>query len=83
MTASPSQQVTIPSHCSLVSDLPGRIRLRSEQLVDSADLRRHCRLTLYSCLWLESFRINPLSGSLSAPRWHQHRDRSCPYRASR
>lgn len=65
MTASPSQQVTIPSHCSLVSDLPGRIRLRSEQLVDSADLRRHCRLTLYSCHWLESFRINPLSGSLS------------------
>ena len=58
-------QVDLPSHCSLISDLPGRIRLRTEQLLASSDLRRHCRLTLYSCHWLVSFRINPLSGSLS------------------
>jgi len=64
MTPSPTQ-VAIPDHCTLVSDLPGRIRLRSEQLVTSAVLRRHCRLTLYSCHWLVSFRINPLNGSLS------------------
>ena len=63
-TARPCQ-LELPSSCSLVSDLPGRIRLRCEQLVDSANLRRHCRLTLYSCHWLESFRINPLSGSLT------------------
>ncbi len=64
MPASPSP-VAIPSHCTLASDLPGRIRLRSDQLVESAALRRHCRLILYSCHWLVSFRINPLSGSLS------------------
>ena len=60
-----SGQIVIPSACSLISDLPGRIRLRSDQLIDSEELRRHCRLTLYSCHWLVSFRINPLSGSLS------------------
>ncbi len=58
-------QVEIPSQCRLVSDLPGRIRLRCDLLIGSADLRRHCRLTLYSCHWLLSFRINPLNGSLS------------------
>jgi hypothetical protein len=63
-TTSPSP-LELPGSCSLVSDLPGRIRLRCEQLVDSANLRRHCRLTLYSCHWLVSFRINPLSGSLT------------------
>ena len=58
-------QVLLPPLCSLVSDLPGRIRLQSEPLGHSPELRRHCRLTLYSCHWLVSFRINPISGSLS------------------
>ena len=60
-----SGRIVIPNTCSLISDLPGRIRLRSDQLIDSAELRRHCRLTLFSCHWLVAFRINPLNGSLS------------------
>ena len=60
-----SGRIVIPNTCNLISDLPGRIRLRSDQLIDSAELRRHCRLTLFSCHWLVAFRINPLNGSLS------------------
>jgi pimeloyl-ACP methyl ester carboxylesterase len=49
---------------TVASDLPGRLRVRSEDLVASPLLRHHCKLVLTSCHWLVQFRINPLAGSL-------------------
>jgi len=59
---------------SVASDLPGRLRIRSEQLVASPLLRHHCTLVLTSCHWLLQFRINPLAGSLCVA-YPQHRRR--------
>lgn len=47
------------------SDLPGRLRLRCDGLMHSEPLRRHCRMVLTGCHWLEGFRINPIAGCLS------------------
>jgi cation transport ATPase len=59
---------------SVASDLPGRLRIRSQALVRSALLRHHCKLVLTSCHWLVHFRINPLAGSLCVA-YPQHRKR--------
>ncbi len=59
---------------SVASDLPGRLRIRSEQLVASPLLRHHCTLVLTSCHWLLQFRINPLAGSLCVA-YPKHRRR--------
>jgi hypothetical protein len=57
---------------TVASDLPGRLRVRSEDLVASPLLRHHCKLVLTSCHWLVQFRINPLAGSLCVG-YPQHR----------
>ena len=48
----------------VASYLPGRLRVRSEELLDSALLKRHCRLILTSCHWILGFRINGIAGSV-------------------
>lgn len=48
----------------IVSDLPGRLRIRQRALIDSAALRRHCLSVLGSCHWLLGIRLNSLAGSL-------------------
>jgi hypothetical protein len=58
----------------VASDLPGRLRVRSERLAGSPLLRHHCKLVLTSCHWLLQFRINPLAGSLCIA-YPQHRRR--------
>lgn len=47
------------------SDLPGRLRLRLDDLRHSPTLRRHCDTVLTACHWLHGFRLNSLAGSLS------------------
>lgn len=59
---------------TVASDLPGRLRVRSEDLVASPLLRHHCKLVLTSCHWLHQFRINPLAGSVCIA-YPQHRRR--------
>lgn len=54
------------------SDLPGRLRLISQELVNSPLLRHHCAVTLTSCHWLRGFRINSLQGSVVV-RFPDHR----------
>jgi len=57
-----------PDHGSsswlIVSDLPGRLRIRQSALIDSVALRRHCLSVLGSCHWLLGVRLNSLAGSL-------------------
>ena len=57
-----------PEHRSgswlIVSDLPGRLRIRQRALIDSASLRRHCLSVLGGCHWLHGVRLNRLAGSL-------------------
>ena len=59
---------------TVASDLPGRLRVRSEHLVGSPLLRHHCKLLLTSCHWLLQFRINGLAGSVCIT-YPQHRQR--------
>ena len=54
------------------SNLPGRLRLICQELVDSSLLRHHCAVTLTSCHWLQGFRINSLQGSVVV-RFPDHR----------
>lgn len=49
---------------SIASDLPGRLRILSGDLLHSPLLRSHCRQVLGSCHWLDHFRINAIAGSL-------------------
>lgn len=56
----------------IVSDLPGRLRVRQPELIASLLLRHHCRLILTSCHWLSRFRINALAGSVCID-YPQHR----------
>lgn len=57
----------------IASDLPGRLRIRSRELTESALLRQHCQLVLNSCHWLVGFRINGLAGSLCLAYPHHRR----------
>jgi len=59
---------------TVASDLPGRLRVRSEDLVASPLLRHHCKLVLTSCHWLVQFRINPLAGSVCVGYPEHRRD---------
>jgi hypothetical protein len=49
---------------SIASHLPGRLRIRSRDLIHSPPLRSHCRQVLANCHWLAHFRINAIAGSL-------------------
>jgi len=63
------------SHYSVRNSLPGRTRIRCDQLLESVILRHHCIITLTRCHWLKDFRINRISGDLviNYPR-HRHDD---------
>lgn len=53
-----------PAPWSIASDLPGRLRILSRDLLVSPGRLSHCRQVLGSCHWLEHVRINPLAGSV-------------------
>lgn len=60
---SPTRELD-PAPWSIASDLPGRLRIRSRDLLDSPGLRHHCRQVLRSCHWLEDVRLNAVAGSV-------------------
>lgn len=58
---------------TVVSDLPGRVRVRWNPALFNVETLRHTRLVLGGCPWLLGFRINPLAGSLCIHVSSDHR----------
>ena len=60
---------------TVVSDLPGRVRVRWNPALFNVETLRHTRLVLGGCPWLLGFRINPLAGSLCIHVSSDHRSK--------
>ena len=60
---------------TVVSDLPGRVRVRWNPALFNVETLRHTRLVLGGSPWLLGFRINPLAGSLCIHVRSEHRSK--------